>query len=83
MEQLVVEDPTLLRTVQNYDADLMLGDVKKTGLEKKCAFNEIPSFHVTNNLSLDMMHDYLEGVCSYVMTEKKNSSVLKNSRLIV
>lgn len=34
-------------------------------MDEECIFNNIPSFHVAENFSVDPMHDLLEGVCRY------------------
>jgi hypothetical protein len=39
--------------------------VSLTGINQACVFNEISSFHVTENYAVDIMHDLLEGVCKY------------------
>lgn len=39
---------------------------KKTGLSEECIFNDIPNFHVTENSSVDLMHD---GAESFMATE--------------
>ncbi|XP_055372059.1 uncharacterized protein LOC129606032 [Condylostylus longicornis] len=58
----IKEDKVLLRNKTNYENDLSLNDVSKTGITSKCIFNQIPSYHVTENFSVDLMHDLLEGV---------------------
>ena len=60
-----VEDTTLLRNKHNYDIDLMKHDVSKTGINERCIFHELPGFHVTDNLTVDIMHDCLEGFCMF------------------
>lgn len=61
-------DPMLRRNYSNYKIDLIADDVKGTGIVEKCQFNRIPSFHVIDNLSVDAMHDVVEGICQYDMT---------------
>lgn len=36
-----------------------------TGIKEPCIFNEINSYHVTSNYTVDVMHDVLEGICHY------------------
>lgn len=31
-------------------------------------FHEIDDFHTTENISIDVMHDILEGVCRYILS---------------
>nr|XP_029723030.1 uncharacterized protein LOC115263789 [Aedes albopictus] len=64
-EEDVVEYGDSLRTIQNYEYDLMLQDVSKTGIKNNSIFNKIPSFHIVYNVYFDLMHDLWEGVCVY------------------
>jgi hypothetical protein len=50
------------RDQRGYEADLKLGNLSKTGVKTVSVFNEIPSFHITQNYCPDIMHDVLEGV---------------------
>jgi len=50
-------------------------------IKEMCIWHELSNFHVTNNLSCDLMHDVLEGILRYDMAEiiillKKNISLL-------
>lgn len=54
-----------LRTVSNYNEDLLVNDVSKTGVKENCVFNTLPTFHAVSNYAVDVMHDLLEGVCHY------------------
>lgn len=60
------EDQSLLRTKDNYVAD-----VKKvfdsTGVKERCIFNDLPNFHIAENKSVDVMHDLFEGVANYTI----------------
>lgn len=60
-------DERLRRTVDSYNSDVALNDVSQTGIKAECVFNTLPSFHVVNNVSVDIMHDVFEGVCHYDM----------------
>ena len=60
-------DEALLRNVMNYDSDVRREDISSTGIHSECVFNDIPSFHVTSNYAVDVMHDISEGVLRYVM----------------
>ena len=64
---MCIENKNLLRNKNKYETDLLLKDAKATGLKENCVFNEIPNFHIAVNNSVDMMHDFLEGVCIYVV----------------
>ena len=65
--QLVCEDTSKYRTVENYSQDVITDNVKLTGAAEKCAFNAVNLFHIIINKSIDFMHDMLEGVCAYVI----------------
>ncbi|KYQ54068.1 hypothetical protein ALC60_11174, partial [Trachymyrmex zeteki] len=39
-----------------------------TGIKSECIFNELKSFHVVENVHLDIMHDLDEGVWKQTMT---------------
>ena len=62
---LTKEEEKLLRTRSNYESDLKINDSSRTGIKEKCVFHQIEDFHITENQSVDMMHDFLEGVCTY------------------
>lgn len=59
------QNDQLLRTRENYENDVHLNDPRNTGIREECVFNSITSFHVVENLSVDIMHDIFEGVCHY------------------
>lgn len=62
-----VAKKNLLRDEQNYAKDLALDKVSLTGIKESSILNSINSFHVTNNLAVDAMHDLFEGICHYDM----------------
>lgn len=64
---MCVEDELKLRNRNDYETDLQ--DVSKSGLKEECVFHKVIGFHVTENIMLDFMHDFLEGVCIYVMSK--------------
>lgn len=70
---MVKEKPSLLRNAQNYLDDLALQNPSLTGIKFDCPLNKIPSYHVTENIIVVIMHDLLEGVCKYSM-----SALIKN-----
>lgn len=61
----VTHDSSKLRTKENYLQDLTVGNVSLTGIKEPCVWNQINDFHAVCNYSIDLMHDVLEGVCSY------------------
>lgn len=46
---------------------IRIHDKSLTGISENSIFNEIKSFHITDNFYFDMMHDLFEGVCGYNM----------------
>jgi hypothetical protein len=80
----------LLRDNDNYYEDVRKKDISLTGIKEDCVWNNLEYFHVTNNYSVDIMHDLLEGVCIYdigqllhqfVMVDKLFSLEILNSRI--
>lgn len=62
------ENKSLLRTKENYDPDVRKM-CDSTGLKERCIFNALPHFHITENKTVDIMHDLFEGVCSYTISK--------------
>lgn len=54
-----------MRNKVNYESQVIANNSKGTGIKERCVFNAIPSFDVTQNFVVDIMHDLFEGVCSY------------------
>lgn len=61
-----MEDVQYLRNEVNYNEDLLS---LSNGVKASCIFNDSSYFHVTRNISQDIMHDLLEGVCCYDMAK--------------
>jgi hypothetical protein len=59
VSQLFVEDQSLLRNVNNYNADVLVANVSETGIKHNAVWNEISGYHVTENWGFDIMHDLL------------------------
>lgn len=66
-ETTCLEDEAVLRTRTSYATDVALKNSSLTGIKEKCVFNEIKSFHVIDNVYVDIMHDILEGIAHYDM----------------
>lgn len=64
MQKQLIEDVSSLRNYDNYCADV-LKDFAQTGIKENSIFNGIYRFHVTRNYSVDLLHDFLDGVCHY------------------
>lgn len=65
METMSKEDPLTLRNLEGYEKDVFSIDTSLSGLKTESVFNKVPSFHVTTNYSVDIMHDMFEGTCHY------------------
>ncbi|XP_029674533.1 uncharacterized protein LOC115242409 [Formica exsecta] len=63
-----VKRTDLLRTEQNYNNDLLLNNMKETGVKENSVWNKVNYFHVTANAAVDKMHDFDEGVYKYGMS---------------
>lgn len=57
-----LEDKKLLRDKESYETDILLKDPSSTGVKEKCIFNRLSNFHVLDNVVVDIMHDFIEGV---------------------
>ncbi|XP_055907791.1 uncharacterized protein LOC129942757 [Eupeodes corollae] len=63
-----VENISLMLSEINYQVDVTENLSSESGIRKISLLNEIPSFHVVDNYSVDVMHDVFEGVCHYDLT---------------
>lgn len=64
-EKACEEILSMLRNKENYTQDLQTNDTSLTGITDDCVFNVLPYFHCTLNFSLDLMHDFYEGIIKY------------------
>ncbi|KAL0157413.1 hypothetical protein M9458_048659, partial [Cirrhinus mrigala] len=60
-----MEDPLLLRNKDGHHSDLVQSNPTETGLKRQSILNDLKYFHVTENVTPDIMHDILEGVGAY------------------
>lgn len=67
-ETLGNEKDDKLRTIENYNDDVLTNNITETGIHSESLFNQLPWFHVVHNVSVDVMHDLHEGVCHYNMS---------------
>lgn len=58
----------VMRNIENYNADLLIGNASLTGVSEESVFNIAPHFHAVENFSVDIMHDLFEGVFNYHMS---------------
>ncbi|CAI6372799.1 unnamed protein product [Macrosiphum euphorbiae] len=67
MQNMLIESVNSIRNKENYESDVQKNNVSETGINSYCVFNEIPNYHVTDNMVCDFMHDVSEGVARYDM----------------
>ncbi|KYN29134.1 hypothetical protein ALC57_01437, partial [Trachymyrmex cornetzi] len=68
------EIPEMLRTKENYFTHY---SEKTFGIKENCVFHVIPNYHITQNFSVDPMHDLLEGICRYDLAKILNNLINK------
>jgi hypothetical protein len=89
MKELLFEKNDLLRNIENYKNDVNVHNSSETGIKEKCIFlDSLASFDMFEQVAVDLLHDFLEGTCRYVLTyvvkflvfESKliSSSILQN-----
>ena len=61
------ENPFISRNVSNYDEDAKKANSEVSGIRELCAFHKMQNFHIAKNWSMDVMHDFMEGVATYVI----------------
>lgn len=61
-----------------YELDLKVNDSSLTGIKQRCVFNEIDNFHIYENYSIDVMHDFWEGVAKYTINNVLNALIKSN-----
>jgi len=67
LRKLTSDVNVALRNRENYESDLLANDRSQTGVASECCFNAVDSFHVTENYTVDFLHDIAEGVCDTIM----------------
>lgn len=65
INNVLKESDCILRDPQNYESLKNKNNPQLSGIKEDCIFNKIPGFHVTENPGVDVMHDFLEGICRY------------------
>lgn len=56
----------IIRNPSNYNIHL---SNRCYGIKEECVWNVLPSYHNTINVTCDVMHDLMEGICRYEMAE--------------
>jgi len=67
LQNMIKESVESNRNQNNYELDILKASVSETGINERCVFNKIPSYHVIVNSVCDFMHDVTEGVARYDM----------------
>lgn len=65
MKRQLRENVLALRNRINYEEDVLSNNVSQTGIKNRCIWHILNSYHVTENLVCDLMHNFFEGVCHY------------------
>lgn len=63
-QRLCEENHLSLRNIENYEEDVTN---LRAGIQQNSILNNIATFHVTTNYTVDVMHDIYEGICHYDM----------------
>lgn len=89
------DDGLVLRSLDQYSQQLegvLQGtlSLRDCGIKSSCLLNSLHYFHITANVTVDVMHDLLEGVvpyelklilCSFIIEKKYFTLELQNKRL--
>jgi len=67
LKTLTSDEGVQLWNKESYEADLLVNDQSKTGIASDSVFNSIDFFHVTENFTVDILHDLFEGTCDVMM----------------
>jgi len=73
--QNLLKESKLIRNKINYEDHINQANVSITGIKERCIFNEVPNYHVVENIVCDFMHDIPEGVARYDMAVIINSLI--------
>ena len=66
-ERSLETDSKLLRNLLIYEADVKTNNLTLTGIKSRIIFNILKSYHIVQNASLDLMHDFFVGIGRYDM----------------
>lgn len=85
----VAEDVSKIRQIKDYNDQVKAAENSDEnnikGVKKYCILNDLSNFHVLKNVTVDLMHDVLEGVAPYFLSQLfahiVNRKILKKSDL--
>jgi hypothetical protein len=67
MRKQCYSDISLIRSLEQYNQDVLECDVTTSGIKDVCVWNDVCGFNVLDQSGMDIMHDLLEGVCKFDM----------------
>eukprot|EP00102_Acyrthosiphon_pisum_P025989 XP_016663199.1 PREDICTED: uncharacterized protein LOC107884813 [Acyrthosiphon pisum] len=76
-----MQDDNSLRNATNYLYDVASNDVSISGIRELCVWDQVYSFSVISNYSVDIMHDLLEGVCNYDIDIRNRPPLISEENL--
>lgn len=68
MKSQFFEDKSLLRDMNNYEADVKLNNCSLTGVKERCVWLDVHNFELFSQTSYDVLHDASEGWCKYILS---------------
>lgn len=68
MQTMTFENSSLLRNMTLYRQQLQLNNLSETGIKEECCWLSLDGFDLFDNVTVDVMHDILEGISRYVIT---------------
>ena len=77
-QEMIRENKRLIRTVESYELDVLADNFVLTGIKERCVFNQLKNFHITENISVDVTHDFCEGVIEYSVGKVLDTLVRNN-----
>lgn len=67
MKKQCYADVNLIRSLEQYNLDVLECDVTNSGIKDVCVWHDVCGFNVLDQSGMDIMHDLLEGVCKFDM----------------
>lgn len=64
-----IQNSSILRNRINYREAHERQLAIQTGISSECCFHVIPTFHCTENFTVDVMHDFFEGICHNILCD--------------
>lgn len=74
------ENDSTLRDKKNYAQDVETANEFITGVKELCVFNTVLGFHISEKISVDIMHDVLEGICQYALKSILHTFIFTKKR---